>query len=289
VKQPQWITVFAAAIITIAIFFFGRTVSNKKIPDQVHTENDGHIHEGSTDVITIDTILATVKKKLTPDQSTRLAMIENSISRGAVKDQQIRIFHQLAHFWGDSMGFFPAYAWYQAEAARLENSEKNLTFAAHLFLNNLREGQAADAAMVQWQGLQAKDLFERSLKINPDNDSSKVGLGACYLFGNISAAPMEGIAMIRQVVEKDSTNAYAQMMLVEGSLMSGQFDKAIERLNAVCRMHPDNVQAIIMLADAYERTKDKVSAVNWYRKSLPLVARPDLKQAISQRIAELEK
>jgi tetratricopeptide (TPR) repeat protein len=289
VKQPQWITVFAAAIITIAIFFFGRTVSNKKIPDQVHTENDGHIHEGSTDVITIDTILATVKKKLTPDQSTRLAMIENSISRGAVKDQQIRIFHQLAHFWGDSMGFFPAYAWYQAEAARLENSEKNLTFAAHLFLNNLREGQAADAAMVQWQGLQAKDLFERSLKINPDNDSSKVGLGACYLFGNISAAPMEGIAMIRQVVEKDSTNAYAQMMLVEGSLMSGQFDKAIERLNAVCRMHPDNVQAIIMLADAYERTKDKVSAVNWYRTSLPLVARPDLKQAISQRIAELEK
>jgi tetratricopeptide (TPR) repeat protein len=289
VKQPQWITLFAAAILTIAIFFFGRTVSDKKIIAESHTENDGHIHEGSVDVITIDTILAAVRKRLTADQSARLSMIENSISRGAVKDQQVKVYHQLAHFWGDSMGFFPAYAWYQAEAARLENSEKSLTFAAHLFLNNLQQGQAAEPAMIRWQGSQAKDLFERSLKINPDNDSSKVGLGACYLFGNISSAPMEGIAMIREVVAKDSTNTFAQMMLVEGSLLSGQFDKAIDRLNAVCRMHPDNVQAVLMLADAYERTNEKALAVNWYRKSLLLVKRPDLQEAITKRIAELEK
>ena len=30
----------------------------------------------------------------------------------------------------------------------------------------------------KWKALQAKDLFERSLQINPQNDSSKVGLGA---------------------------------------------------------------------------------------------------------------
>ena len=68
-------------------------------------------------------------------------MLENSISRGDVKDQQIKVYHQLAHFWGDSMRFFPPYAWYEAEAARLENSEKTLTFAAHLFLENLQQEQ----------------------------------------------------------------------------------------------------------------------------------------------------
>ena len=73
----------------------------------------------------------------------------------------------------------------------------------------------------QWKALQAKDLFERSLKINPDNDSAKVGLGACYLFGDISATPMEGILKIREVVEKDSTNIYAQMMLVGVHLIPG--------------------------------------------------------------------
>ncbi len=78
------------------------------------------------------------------------------------------------------MRFFPPYAWYEAEAARLENSEKTLTFAAHLFLENLQ--QEENPALAKWKALQAKDLFERSLKINPDNDSAKVGLGACLSF-----------------------------------------------------------------------------------------------------------
>ncbi len=89
---------------------------------------------------------------------------------------------------------------------------------------------------MRWEALQAKDLFERSLKINPDNDSAKVGLGACYLFGNIAPNPMEGIAKIMEVVEKDSTNAYAQMTLAKGSLLSGQIDKAISRLQTVNRL-----------------------------------------------------
>lgn len=50
--------------------------------------------------------------------------------------------------------------------------------------------------------MQAKDLFERSLTINPANDSAKIGLGACYLFGEISPTPMEGILKIREVAEK---------------------------------------------------------------------------------------
>ncbi len=45
------------------------------------------------------------------------------------------------------------------------------------------------------------------------------------------------------------------MMLAKGSLMSGQYDKAISRLETVNRMQPDNLEAILMLADVYERTE----------------------------------
>ena len=83
-------------------------------------------------------------------------------------------------------------------------------------------------------------------------------------------APMEGIGKIREVLDKDSTNVYAQMMLVKGSLMSGQYDKAISRLQTINRLQPDNLEAILMLADVYERTKDKANAVKWYQQSLPL-------------------
>ena len=125
--------------------------------------------------LTIDTFLTIAKRQLTAEQTARINQLENSISRGAVKDQQIHVYHTLARFYSDTANAFEPFAWYTAEAARLENSEKNLTFAAHLFLDNLQHDEAVQRK--QWKALQAKDLFERSLKINPDNDSAKVRAG----------------------------------------------------------------------------------------------------------------
>jgi len=291
VKKPQWITIGVALVLVAGLFLFGKTVpSKKKLPDTAtaqHSADDGHDHGPAPAAVSIDTILIQAKKELTNEQVVRLNTLENSISRGDVKDQQIHVYHQLARFWADTAHVFSAYAWYMAEAARLENSEKNLTFAARLFLNNLQTEETEQ--LRQWKALQAKDLFERSLMINPANDSAKVGLGATYMFGGISSAPMEGIAKIREVVERDSTNIYAQLTLVKGSLMSGQYDKAITRLQTVIRLEPENVEAILLLADLYERTGKKADAITWYQKSLRYVKLPDAKKAIEHRIEELRK
>ena len=283
-KKPQWITVVLAILLVGALYLFGSTVA-KKENTIVHSEDDGHDH--NTKDISIDSILTEAKKQLSTEQVARLSMLENSISRGDVKEQKIKVFHQLSHFWGDSMRFFPPYAWYEAEAARLENSEKTLTFAAHLFLEALQREQ--DPQLLKWEAWQAKDLFERSLKINPDNDSSKVGLGACYLFGSISPNPMEGLSKIMEVIEKDSTDTYAQITLAKGSMLSGQVDKAISRLIFVNSLHPDNIEAILLLAEIYERKNDKAAAIEWYRKSLSFIKREDARMEIENRINELSK
>lgn len=264
------------------IYFFGRITPNK------HPVEDSNNHSHSTDPGNFtDTILSMAKGQISPEQVMRITTLENSISRGAVKDQQLKIYHQLAHFWGDTAGLFMPYAWYEAEAARLENSENSLTFAARLFLDNLQGEQ--NPKFRRWEALQAKDLFERSLTINPENDSAKVGLGACYLFGNISDMPMEGLGKIREVIQKDSTNVYAHMMLAKGSILSGQYDKAISRLETIVKLESRNLEAILMLADVLERTGDKNGAVKWYNVSLEIVQRPDAREEIEKRIAELKK
>ncbi|MDP9229053.1 MAG: hypothetical protein M3O67_00105, partial [Bacteroidota bacterium] len=182
---------------------------------------------------------------------------------------------------------FEPYAWYEAEAARLENSEKNLTFAAHLFLNNLRVEN--NPALKKWKALQVRDLFERSLKINPDRDSSVIGLGASYIFGNISDNPMVGILRVKEIADKDSTNIFAQMVLAQGSVISGQYEKAISRLETVNRLQPDNLEAILTLAEVFEKKEDKPSAIIWYKKSLPLITRADFRAEVNGRLEELQK
>jgi cytochrome c-type biogenesis protein CcmH/NrfG len=169
----------------------------------------------------------------------------------------------------------------------LENSEKTLTFAAHLFLNDLRV-ESRDP-IKKWKAMQARELFERSLKINPDNDSSQVGLGACYIFGNLAENPMEGIQKIRQVAEKDSTNLFALMMLGHGSAISKQYDRAINRFERVILLQPGNLEATLMLAEVCELKADKPAAIKWYRKAATLMTNPDYQAEIQKRIEVLSR
>ena len=280
-KKPQWITTGIAVCLVLFLFQYGKILPPKK----VGTPNLTSIL--AVETIAIDSLLTEAKKFISKEQAERLSILENNISKGDGNEQLLTIYHQLAHFWGDSARIFEPYAWYEAEAARLENSEKNLTFAAHLFLENLQADELPERR--RWKALQAKDLFERSLQINPENDSAKVGLGACFIYGNISSSPMEGIGKILKVVEKDSANIYAQLTLAKGSMISGQFDKAITRLESVHRMKPENLEAIMLLADLYEGLKNNPNAISWYQKSLLLIKRQDIREEIEKRINALKK
>lgn len=237
-------------------------------------------------VITTAALLDSAKKNLTDNQSSHLTQLENSVVRGNVKEQKIGIYNQLARYWQDSLSHPEIAAYYFGEEAKLENSEKNLNFAARLFLAQLMA--ETNPAMQFWFGTNAKALFEHSLQINPNSDSVKVEIGACYLFGNISSTPMEGILKIKEVVDRDSTNMYAQLMLGLGGIKSGQYDKAIERLETVIKNEPGNLQAIFNLAETFERKGDKPSAVKWYRKAQDLITIPEVKQEIEQRIQSLQ-
>ena len=279
-NKAQWITIAVGVLIVAGLFRFGRTGPYK-----------GEIIKAAESIVpnelTTDSILFHVRETLSPAQITWMNDLEQSVIRGDVKKQKLDVLHQLAHFWKDSAMIFEPYAWYEAEAARLENSEKSLTFAAHLILENLRNEESDQ--LKRWKALQAKDLFERSLRINDKNDSTIVGLGACYIFGNIAENPMEGILKVRQVVEKDSTNVYAQMVLGQGSLLSGQYDRAIDRFEKVLALQPANLEAILLMAEVFERKEDKANAIKWYSKALPLAPNPAMRSALEKRINELKK
>ena len=280
-KRAQWITIGIASLLVIGLY----AATQKQLFGEKKRISTA-LSSSASVTITIDTILFHAKEGLSREQVARLTQLENGISRGDVANQKIHVYHQLANFWKDTARLFAPFAWYTAEGARLENSEKSLTFAARLFLEGLKNEENPE--LKQWEAFQAKDLFERSLKINPANDSSKVNLGAVYLYGGIGS-PMEGISMIRGVVDKDSTNIHAQMTLGEASMVSGQLDKALERFKTVVLLEPQNLEALFRIAEIYEQMHNKAQAIVWYQKSLPFIKIPGLKEEVEKRISQLKK
>lgn len=277
-KKQQLILAFSGLVLLLFIYFFGNTIPPKN-PEAPQAA-------AASKPVTAEEVISSAKKDLTASQSAALAQLENSVVRGDVKDQQIRIFGQLANFWRDTLHRQDLYAYYLGEQAKLENSEKNLNFAGRLLLANVLAER--DPSRQTWLATNAKELFERSLEIDPSNDSAKVSLGACYLFGNISSTPMEGILKIKEVAERDPHNMYAWMMLGLGDIKSGQYDKAIERLNNVVVHEPQNLQAIFNLAETYERKGDYTNAIKWYREAQQLIGFPEAKMELEKRIQELQ-
>lgn len=260
------------------IYFFGRTIPPK-------TNVSVPATQGSS--VDINTILSASKAQLTSQQQLFVSQLEASVVRGDTKAQQASVYRQLANYWKDSAHMLLPYAYYTGRAAELENSEKSLTFAAHFFLESLRRQN--DPALKRWMGTEAKELFEKALVLNPGNDSLKIGLGACYLFGNISENPMQGIQLIREVADRDPKNMYAQITLGMGAMMSGQLDRAIERLSIVIKEQPENLEVMVMLAEAYEQKGDANNAVKWYESSKKLIENPEINNEIDKRIQLLKK
>lgn len=267
-------------VLLLVMFLFGRTVPDKKPVTSTPAQQ-------AEKPLDIQSELLSAKQKLSPSQQEYVQSMENAVVRGNVKQQQINVFKQMADFYRDSAHALLPYAYYTAEAAKLENSEKSLTFAAHFFLDGVRAQE--DPALKKWMAVSAKELFEKALVLAPNNDSLKVGLGSCYIFGNISETPMEGIQIIREVEQRDPKNMYAQLMLGIGGMISGQYDKAIQRLTNVAEAQPSNPEVVVMLAEAYERKGDKANAVKWYEEGKKLISNRDILLEIDHRITELKK
>ncbi len=282
-KQQLILTGLGILLITL-LFFFGTTVAKKEttaIPSAA---------KSVTPQFNLDSYLLTAKQKLTVNQQNYLANLENSVKRGDVREQQIKAFNQLSVFWKDSAHVLDLYNFYTAESAKLVNSEKNLTFAAQLILRDLRNEE--DLAKRGWKAEEAIALFEKAIELNPINDSLKVGLGSCYVFGKGMAgdaqSTMKGIQQLLQVVKKDSANMQAQLVLGIGGVISTQYDKAVDRLQTVVKNEPANIEAISWLADAYAGKGDKPNALKWYEISKRIINNPAYSKEVDERIKLLK-
>lgn len=272
----------AGAVLLIVLFVFGKT----------SVEKPAHAHaEPALPQFNVDELLKSEREKLSPSQLVYVTNIENSVTRGDVNEQTKNAYSQLADFWKDSASALLPYIYYLNEHAKLDNSEKSLTFAAHFILENMRRESRPEVKV--WEAEIAASLFEQALKLDPDNDDLKVGLGSCYIYGEgmigDASQTMKGVQYLLEVARRDSTNMQAQLVLGIGAVISNQLDRAIERLQIVVDHDAHNLEAVSWLADAYAAHGDKENAIKWYEHSKHLVNNPAYSKEVDERIRSLNE
>jgi tetratricopeptide (TPR) repeat protein len=82
--------------------------------------------------------------------------------------------------------------------------------------------------------------------------------------------PMEGIAILRDLVAKDSTNIEAQYWLGVFAVKSGQYDKAIKRFNTVLTLDPEYLAATIDLGGVYLEMDSLDTALSYFKRGIEI-------------------
>jgi len=267
-------------IAVLLLFLLGRTTENKSLPTKEPRPLSA--------TFDISTYINTEKSKLGLTSRKLTDSLEQVLNKTKSSEKSL-IYNKLALIWKDSSQNPEIFAYYLSEAAKLDNSEKSLTFAAQLSIDVLRSQK--DESSVNWLSSQSIDLFERAIRLNPENEDLKVGLGSAYIFGKGRTGhpeeTMKGIMQLLEVAKRDSNNMKAQLMLGIGGFVSGQYDKALVRLQKVVAAEPENLEAVAFLADTYAAAGKKEEAIKWYTVSKRLANSPAYSREVDERIITL--
>ncbi|SFH27906.1 tetratricopeptide repeat protein [Pedobacter insulae] len=206
-----------------------------------------------------------------------------STYKNASGKAQLEQAKQLAQKWDDVEQAIPS-AMYLEVVAKNEPVLTNWLAAGTRFLKGF--DNTADSLVRPIMLQKANASFMEAMALDSTNTEAKTGLGVTIVNG--MGAPMEGIMMLREVVEKDPKNLKANMNLGVFAIKSGQFDKAITRFKNIIETIKATPEAYFYLGTAYESLGKNTEAIDAYSTSKKLAASPTISNFIDKKVAELK-
>jgi tetratricopeptide (TPR) repeat protein len=232
--------------------------------------------------VTAATVSEPAKAAIGVGLAAKITELEGELAK-ASDDAKLPVQKQLAARWDDVNQPAPAAFYYQA-IARKDNSFTSWLNAGNRFNDAFKIEQDTAVSPAYITG--AVEAFTNALKLKQESLDAKTGLGVAYVNGG--ASPMQGIALLREVVAKDPNNFSANLNLGMFSLKSGQYDKAVQRFKTIIAIKP-SIESYFYLAEAYKQLGQKTEAIAAYEKCKDLIPDPVFGQRIDQYIKELKK
>lgn len=99
--------------------------------------------------------------------------------------------------------------------------------------------------------------------------------------------PMQGIALLREVLVEDPNHMEATYTLGMLSMQSNQFEKAVERFKRVLELDPKRHEVWQLIGQAYEGLGENIKAIAAYQSFVTNTDDVKSKSAVEQRIEQL--
>ena len=175
---------------------------------------------------------------------------------------------------------FDSAAHYAEKIALITPSVENLLRAGDRYYEAY--GFALDDEKAKNLGLKTREYYQKAIDLNPGLLAAKANMAMTYVN---TPNPMQGILMLREVIDTDPTNELALFNLGILSMRSNQYSKAADRFKQILTNNPANTKAKFYLGLTLVELGNKEEA----RKILGQVKKEEKDPVIQKAIGELEE
>lgn len=230
------------AIVAIALLYFYGNTKAPSTPSMAVASATSNFDLGK--------IITTAKTTIDKKYSNTITVLENRLasSRSSEKPE---ILQSLINVW-DSAGSKIITAQYAKMLAEQTKNSKHLTQAATRLLQ--AQSNAADSIIADQLGHQALGICQLALQKDSTNEQNKINMATALI--QVKGDVMPGVQMLLGVVKSNPDNKYAQFILGKFAVVSGQYAKAITRLQKVIALDNTFVDAYLELAKAQKMQGD---------------------------------
>ena len=274
INRTQWIVIAGCTVMLLGIYLFADTkkiVTDKPAgpmaardaqkPAAASYDWDGYMKKVKTTISSQDTLALIADWEKTPSEANLKALID------------------FYHMRGESV----SEAYYTLQLAQQKKDAKLVIRAGDLF--GATAAISNDEALHQFLSDRTVESYKLAMVLD-STTPNRLKLATAYM--DQGTAPMQGVAILLDVVGKDSSNADAQFLLGKFGIVSHQYDKAIVRLEKVVSLRPQNYDALFLLAEAYRGKGDNQKAIQLLEKCSKMVDKPELKKEIEQYIKNIK-
>ncbi|GAB3962648.1 hypothetical protein GCM10028805_64190 [Spirosoma harenae] len=207
----------------------------------------------SSNVASSDNSSSVHEKPLSSEQRKRLITLQTEFAKATPAEKEaigaklITLLHEETRY--DSA------AYYAEVLAKADPNERNLLRAGDNYFEAYTF--AVDQKKTALLGQKTRDFYGQALAKNPNLLSAKANMAMTYVNTD---TPMQGIMLLREVIQQDPTNELALFNLGLLSMRSNQYERAIERFRQILVNNPTSRKARFYLGVSLAEAGQKAEA-----------------------------
>ncbi|MFN5364077.1 MAG: tetratricopeptide repeat protein [Bacteroidota bacterium] len=239
----------AAAVFCVLYFGFDMRSSHKDSPE--------HAAEQSGTVSDALTLIVEARKSLSPDQAASLAALDQQLEGAADEASRISLRKKISAFWYENRQLLAA-GYYAEEVAAAEKADSSWSVAGALYYTALVQSQ--DPVLKAEIAVKAVRCFENASSLAADNPAHRVNLALVYAENPPADNPMKPVLMLRELEQQYPENPSVYNALGRLAIKTGQWQRAVDRLEKAWSLDKKNPNTPCLLAKAYEGLGNTVKA-----------------------------